>query len=60
MPFNTYQALDMHSYINLDLGIKFKVLLFKVGLTRCKGKKKHNKQTLCIGEQTTTNKQGAS
>jgi hypothetical protein len=29
----------MHSNINLDLGIKFRLLLFKVGLTR------HKKET---------------
>jgi hypothetical protein len=48
----------MHSNINLDLSIKFRVLLFKVGLIRRKKKNKHNKQALCIEEQT-TNKQGA-
>jgi len=47
----------MHSNINLDLSIKFRVLLFKVGLIRRKKKNKHNKQALCIGEQTTNKEQ---
>jgi hypothetical protein len=40
----------MHSNINLDLGIKFRVLLFKVGLTRRKKKKKNTTSKHCALE----------
>ncbi len=62
MPFNKTiltQVSSIGHAFKYQLGSRYQVQAFVVqsGFDQTQEKNKHNKQTLCIGEQTTTNKQ---